>query len=171
MDLFDIAVASKLAGGGGGGGGSSYTLLHEEDIQVTYSSTSATAAVQIPLSAEDVYTNDHIVYVRIRDKAGKRDDYWYGSDNYAFPKGHSYYDYFYYLNSSGVFSASSAKDPGSYGNGLYLREIKPSGYVRIDKKYSSGTIDGTYHIEVYALDWPDGVSPFNQTAREVGGII
>lgn len=40
MDLFDLAVASKLSGGGGGGG-SSWTLLHEEDIEISTTSTSA----------------------------------------------------------------------------------------------------------------------------------
>ena len=162
MDLFDITVASKLSGGGGGGGGgSSYTQIHEQDLEVTYSSSSSVTAVSIPLDSSDVFTNDCIVYVRIRDKAGKRNGYWYGSDNYVYFKNSIIFGLFYSVGDSGNFVKSAAKDPGSYGVGLYLREIKSSGIVQIYKKYSSGTIDGTYHIEVYALHWPDGVSPAN----------
>ena len=162
MNLYDLIVAKKLSGGGGGGGGgSSYTLIHEQDLEVTYSSSSAKSAVSIPLDSSDVFTNDCIVYVRIRDKAGKRNGYWYGSDNYVYFKNFIIFGLFYSVDANGNFEESAAKDPGSYGSGLYLREIKSSGIVQIYKKYSSGTIDGTYHIEVYKLDWPGGVSPAN----------
>ena len=36
------------------------------------------------------------------------------------------------------------------------------GTITLKVKYNAtyGTIDGTYHVEVYTLEWPDNVSPF-----------
>lgn len=164
MNLYDLIVAKKLSGGGGGGGGgSSYTLIHQEDIEVSTTSTSATTLKQIMLSPDDVYTDSKILYIRIRDKAGKRNGYYWGSDEYCLKKGSliGHYLYSYYND---TVSAGGSFNPGTNSNGIWLREVSSNGKVTLYVKYNSSwsrTIDGTFSIEVYALDWPDKVSPFN----------
>lgn len=168
MDLFDIAVASKLAGGGGGGG-SSYTLLAKEEFEVSGTSTSKTAVGTI--SAPGCWTSDKIIYVRVRDKAGKRDGYFLGTDVYFF---NFYPAMGYTFAFSGIMGAYTAyKSTGVLDSGVrnassiagvYADSISSNDTINIVYKYNSGssqTIDGTYVVEVYALDWPGGVSPFN----------
>lgn len=67
--------------GGGGGGGSSYTLLHSEEVTVSTTSTTVTNVKTIKLDTG--WTAEDIIYIRIRDKAGKRNGYFYGSDNFV----------------------------------------------------------------------------------------
>lgn len=168
-DLFDIAVASKLAGGGGGGRGSSYTLLAKEEFEVSGTSTSKTAVGTI--SAPGCWTSDKIIYVRVRDKAGKRNGYLLGTDIYFFNNfpargftsafaaiAGAYTAY----KSTGVLSSNTGTVSSVYG--VYANSISPNDIINIVYKYNSEfsqKIDGTYVVEVYALDWPDGVSPFN----------
>ena len=170
MNLYDLAVAKKLAGGGGGGGGgSSYTLLAKEEFEVSGTSTSKTAVGTI--SAPGCWTSDKIIYVRVRDKAGKRNGYFLGTDVYFF---NSYPALGYTFAFSAIMGAYTAyKSTGvlnsGVGNfssmsGVYAESISSNGTIDIMYRYNSGssqTIDGTYVVEVYALDWPDGVSPYN----------
>lgn len=152
------------------GGGSSYTLLGSTDITTNYTSTSAGSAGQLTIGTS-AWTKASIIYVRIRDTAGKRAGYFLGSDSF-------FINYLKANNSSSTLSYagrlihrySKSNRYGLYigsttsGYGVYAYDINASGHVRIDQRYNSTyslTIDGTYHIEVYALDFPDGISPFD----------
>ena len=168
FDPISFLLGSK-AGGGGGGGDSAWTKLAEQDITVSTSSTSSTDVGTISAGAE-AWTSAKMVYVRVRDKAGKRNGYFYGSDVFFINEraangstsdlttmaGH--------LNSyiNDAWTGLGFNMSG-YGYGVYATKLKNNGDVVIESKYNSNnsrTIDGTFHVEVYTLEWPDNVSPF-----------
>ena len=107
-----------------------------------------------------------MIYVRIRDKAGPRNDYYFGSDGflpYRQGMNETYWGRFGYRTVNNITEKINNNADLSYG-------VYPSGWIydgtlKISARTSSNnitkTIDGTFSIEVYALDWPGGVSPFN----------
>lgn len=143
-----------------GSSGYGYTKLAEQDFTVNTSSTTQTdvGTIACGLSA---YTTEKLLYVRIRDKAGKRNGYYFGSDSFYSNRGNGTATIrgivWYTVDSSGTTKVNSS-NAGIYPNYLYA-----NGNLDIAAKYSNtpGTINGTFHVEVYLLDWPDGVSPFN----------
>ena len=162
MSFDPVSFIMGRKAGGGGGGSSPWTKIAEKDFEVNTSSTSATDVGTIAAGAA-AWTSAKMVYVRVRDKAGKRNGYFYGSDSfmtntYAAGSGWLYTNVgktvFSYVDSEWKGAASSA--------GVYLYSVNRDGVIAIMSKYNAnyGTIDGTYHIEVYTLDWPDNVSPF-----------
>lgn len=160
MSLFDLYIAKKMSGGGGGG--SDYTLLASKEYEVSTTSTSETAVDT--LNAPGSYTKDFIIYVKVRDKAGKRNGYWTGNDQY----------FINYYAANGITSSitvsgkvttgipSSTFSSSATNSGVYALSIASNGDIAIKSKYNSsyGSVDGTYVVEVYALKWPKDDSPF-----------
>lgn len=153
-----------------GGGSSAWTKLGEKDIEVSTTSTSAGSATTISCGSAAV-TKDKIIYVRVRDKAGKRAGYFLGSDTF-------------FINTNKANGSTSAQTTAARiihrystsnqyaiyvgatttGYGVYGYSITNAGVVNIYRRYNSNyslTIDGTYHIDVYVLDYPDGKSVFD----------
>ena len=166
---FDVTNLAELVVNVPTGGGS-YTLLGEKDVTANTTGTSATSLDSITVGAA-AWTKAKMIYVRIRDKAGPRAGYFYGSDNIFIN---------YNLANSSTTAITTAgrlihrystssqwglySGATSTGYGVYAYDINNSGRVRIYTRYNSTnslTINGTYHVEVYALDWPDGVSPYD----------
>jgi len=170
------AVTLPQTGGGtvtfyeNGGGGSSYTLIGEADVTVSTTSTSGASVTQITCDPS-AWQHAKIIYVRVRDTVGKRAGYFYGSDTF-------------FLNTNNANGTSSAQTTaaryihrystssqwGGYvgatttGYGVYAYSITTAGKINIYRRYNSNyslTINSTYHVEVYALDFPDGISPFD----------
>lgn len=140
------------------GGGSSFTLLSSTELAVNTTSTTAASAGTIELGSS-AYTKDKILYVRVRDKSGKRDGYFYGSDAYFM----NYIDANgatstlsvgiteYYRYSGGALTGTS----GQYG--VYGYSITSAGKLTIRRRYSSNgtlTINSTYTIDVYLITPP-----------------
>ena len=142
----------------GGGGGSSYTLLDSIDITASTTSTSNTTlqSVQVAGLYSVFSSKSKFIYIKIRDKAGKRTNYFYGSDTFMLGTTrvlHSYY------NSDGTMQDTS----NAYGI-FPDSSVNSSNTIQILGRYSSSfskTIDGTYSVEFYTLDYVDGVSPFS----------
>ena len=162
MDLFDIAVASKLAGGGGGG--SSYTLLAEDDVVVSNpsSSGSGTLVKTLQLGAS-AYTSNKILYVKISIKSDYEGPHFCHSDAFC-------------VNSEPASGGTSnttflqqnfnLKEDGTWykmtSGGVSPANIASDGALAVyARAHSTYNVNGTYHIEVYALDWPDNDSPFD----------
>lgn len=151
-----------------GGGGSSYTLLVSKELTVSQTSTTATSKLDIALP-NGRFTNA-ILYVRIRDKAGKRNGYFYGSDNFVVDivkaNGSGAQTFIpkvcYGISSSGSYSSTTSSNAytTSGGYGVYVNTVNDSNGVRIYARYNSslGTINGTFTIDVYSLKWPDNGS-------------
>ena len=162
---FYTAAGVRTQGTSSGGGSTyGYTLLGQTDLSANTTTTSNTSLGNITVSS--AWTKAKIIYVRIRDKAGPRSGYFYGSD-------------VWFVNANAGNNSTTAFTAGaraiiSYNNSAYTTysgtgygvfgyDINTSGRVRIYTRYNSTnsrTINGTYHCEVWALDWPDGVSPF-----------
>ena len=141
------------------GGVTKCKLLASKEFTVNTSSTSETDVGTI--SAGTVaFDSSKLIYVRVRDKAGARDGYFTESDSW-FPNPYQYKGQTNSLTLSCKLTIGKGSvTTSSYG--VYPYSISSNGTVTIKAKYSSyyGTINGTYVVEVYALDWPDKVSPF-----------
>lgn len=185
VDVSDTtAVTSDVAAGqvfygsdgtqliGSATGLSSYTLLYTGTTTVSnYTSTTATSHITIS-PGSSAYTSNSILYVKIRDTAGMRAGYFLGSDSYCFnyqaanggPSACSYWARNIHRKAAaGALSTYTAGTTTGYG--LYPYSVGNSGDINIYKRYSSSyslTIDGTYSIAVYLLDYID--NPYNFTA-------
>ena len=157
-----------LASGYGSGGASSWTKVAETSYQVSTTSGSATTVDTWETGHSELWTSDKWVCVRIRDTAGKRAGYFYGSDSFfVFLKDSSETSssagirYCIRSDSSSRYEVSA--NSASTGYGIYADLIYSDGSVRIKSKYNSTfslTIDGTYKVEVYLLDPAGGVPIF-----------
>lgn len=159
--------------GTGSGGSSSWVLLHQEDITTSTTSTTASSIKSIT-GVTGAWDETKIIYVRIRDKAGPRAGYFYGSDSF----------FINWQKANGSTTApttagrlihrySTSSQWGQYvgatttAYGVYGYDINSSGRVRIYQRYNSNyslTINGTYRVQIYSLAFPDGKSPYNTGA-------
>lgn len=147
------------------GNAAGYVKLGEKDFTANTTSTTAISLGNLTLSGSSIWTSSKIIYISIRDKAGKREGYLYGTDAWfvnANP-----------INGSSTTSISTpARMKYTYSSsgewiadrtttvfGVYVYDINSSGRIRVYARYDSThslTINGTYHMEVYALDFPNG---------------
>lgn len=153
---------------------SSWTKVAETSYQVSTTSTSGATVATWATGHSEIWTSDKIVYVRVRDTAGKRNGYFYGVDQFFFnytAKNHpEYSNVSEYLgmisntwrcDSNGYYSARYGY--GSTGYGVYADTFYDDGRIRIRSRYHNShtlTINGTYKIEVYLLDPAGGVPIF-----------
>ena len=154
-----------------GGLNESYTLLATQEFTTSTASTTATSVGTMTI--EGISDTHTIIYVRIRDKAGKRAGYFYGSDCFfinayksrgstspqaAAPR---------YILSYDTNEEFWGYAPGTTGGaGVYAYSIANDGTdtLTIYQKYNSSlslTIDGTNIVEEFKLTYPDDVSPFD----------
>ena len=152
----------------GGGGGSSYTLLGTEELTVSTTSTSTIDIADSEMSMQRASHTAKMLYIQVRDKAGKRNGYFYGSDTYWRQpvSGSALNDYrqqsVYVTNSSGAVVVSSTSQygvfptsPPTFSSGTVTITMR----ARYNSSYST-TVDGTYVVKVYDLGWPNDESPF-----------
>lgn len=153
--------------GTGGGGGSSWTLLGTSEFTVSTTSTSSAQVGTIQLAA--AWTDAKIIYIRVRDKAGKRASHFFGWDGFclnfkiANSDTTSIVAFARILTRVGTAAQGTPYQQAASSYGVYAQSIDSDGTIHIYSLYSSTnsyTIDGTFKVDVYALDWPDGVSPF-----------
>lgn len=146
-----------------------YTKLGETTLTVNTTSTSAASAGSLSLGSTAVNAGK-ILYVRIRDTAGKRAGYFYGSDCFIFNsnKANGTTSTNTYIarmiiryDSNSNFQIYNPSTTTGYG--VYAYSLTNAGVLNIYRRYNSSyslTINGTYKVEAYFLDTPDGVSPF-----------
>lgn len=155
----------------GGGGDSAWTKVTEKSYTVSTTSTSTSTIETWATGHSELWTSDKWVYVRVRDTAGKRDGYFYGSDSF-------FYNTTVANDSSSASSIVTAlrttiryssdtfavqSSTGATGYGVYADMLYSDGRIRMRRRYNSGnslTIDGTYKVEVYLLDPAGGVPIF-----------
>lgn len=164
----------KQTSSGGGGSSSAWTKVAETSYQVSTTSTSAATVDTWATGHSELWTSDKWVYVRIRDTAGKRNGYFYGTDTF-------FANYTRKNNPSNtgvseslgmIRNIYSVTAGGAYGwrfgysttgYGVYADCVYDDGRVRIQSRYNSSysrTINGTYKVEVYLLNPPTGTSIF-----------
>ena len=162
------------------GGGSSYTLIASTSYQVNTTSTTAVSVGTFETGDTSIWTSDKMVFVKIRDLAGRRNGYFYGSDsiicnnapgnNLSSTSNYLIYGTMYYQNTAGNLmnmNLQRTRDTNQIeGYGVYPRLIHDDGSIDIFARYSTSsynptqTIDGTFNVEVYLLKWPDNINPF-----------
>lgn len=163
--LFLSAAGVLTTGTASGGGGSSWTLRASyERYNLSWTGTTATTWLTVSTSSE-VYTKNNIVWVHIRDDAGPRNGYFYGTDSFIvnYRAGNDTTTTF---QSASVYTLRYNNDAytgyvGQYG--AYGYSLDSGGGLTLRKRYNSTyslTIDGYYNIDVYTLALPDGLFLF-----------
>lgn len=163
------AVETLVDGYGQGGSSSSWTKVAEKSYTVeNFTKTSSTMIEMWATGHSEIWTDKKYVHVRIRDTAGKRAGYFYGSDQFfVVPTDNA-------ITSSGIACRFTFKytSSGTYGvaasylatgYGVYADALYPDGRIRICQRYHSSnslTVNGTYKVEVYLLDPAGGVPIF-----------
>ena len=141
-----------------------WKLLHTEEVEANTSST--TAADLKTIKVPGTWDKNKILFVTIRDKAGKRKGYFYGSDNYAENYRAANDDTSAtptVIRCVWAYSNSELFTMNGSGYGVYLGGVDVDGNLSIKVRYHSTysmTINGTYVISVYMLDYPDDTNPF-----------
>lgn len=159
--IFYTADGTQTTGTASGGGGSEWTHIGSTELTVSTTSTSAASAGTISCGSTAA-DKDAIIYVRIRDKEGKRAGYFVGSDAY-------FMNYNKANGSTSAFavpavmcyryttSSAWAGTAGQYG--VYGYSISNAGVVTIRRRYNSNyslTINSTYQVDVFKLTYPTG---------------
>lgn len=154
------------------GGGSSWTKVGEtwELTLENYTSTTAVSAGSKSYGSA-ISTKDKIVWVRIRDKAGKRPGYFAGCDAFIINTNKANGSTSTYATAGRFihrYTSSNAWGTAIGSYGLYAYSISDAGNLTLRKCYSSSyslKIEGTYLIDVFTLDYPSGYpSIFDITA-------
>ena len=143
----------------------SLVLIGSGELTVKSTSTSAASAGTISCGS-GAFTKDAIILVHIRDKAGKRNGYTYGSDAIFCNANKA-------NNSTSTFSTPAVttirvNSDGTYTSytgqyGVYGYSINSSGTLTVRRRYNSTyslTIDGTYVVNVYKVILPDSQKLF-----------
>ena len=156
---------------GGGGGGSSWTKIAEKTFSVNTTSTGATTLETWATGDTSIWTSDKWLYIRVRDTAGKRNGYFYGSDQWFLTTdpinqqsgttNNAGIRKTIKVNSNGTFSIYDSTSTSGYG--VWVDMIYANGDLRVRARYSASyslTLNGDYKVEVYLLDLPNGALPF-----------
>ena len=149
----------------------SYTRLASAEYTVNTTSTSAASVGTISCGSV-AWTKNQILYIKVRDKAGKRNGYFLGSDTYFYNRQvasgttstiNNASRTIHSVNASGVYQFYHPQTTNGYG--VYGTSISSGGDVVISSRYSSSnslTINGTYNVEVYLLDYaPNQGNPYD----------
>ena len=163
--LFYTALGVLTTGTASGGGASPWhKLITAREDAVSTTSTSAASAFTVALGSS-AFTKDQIIWVHIRDKAGAKAGYFFGSDAF-------FINYNKASASTSTFSVpaviclryNNSAYSGTAGQyGVYGYSINSSGTLTVRKRYNSSyslTVNGTYVTNVYALDLPDSLKLF-----------
>lgn len=157
-------ISQISGGGGGGGGGGSAKLLYAGEVDVNTTNTSAETVTTIQLGAEAL-TADKILYVNIMAKNPSYSRFL-RSDSFFLNPMAGRLTASYILGqkfrrvSEQQWQASSL---ASTAYGVYPNELSRAGELIIQTRYNSnyGSIDDTYEIKVFLLDFPSGVKPYS----------
>ena len=159
-----------------GGGSGDYTFIASTSYTVNTSSTTAISVGTVQTGDSSIWTSDKMVFVKIRDTAGPRNGYFYGSDSIipntilgnglTATEAYNIYGTAYFKNAAGYLNSfnlqRTSNVSGVTGYGIYPTRIYSNGNIDIEARYSSTTltINGTFLVEVYTLKWPGNVNPF-----------
>lgn len=142
-----------------GGGGSAWTKIFDDEI--TLSTTDTTATLVKSYDVSDYIGSSTLIYVKIRDKAGKRTLHFYGTDAYVtepdgigLPMGRIAQTWIR-QNDSNASILNSAHRDDTYG--IFAWNVDVDKQLNIYSRYNSDlsrTIDGDYTIEIFTIDFP-----------------
>lgn len=148
-----------------------YNLVAHFSMEISHASTSA-VYIDLDMTENADVLNDHtkVLYVRVRDEAGPRAGYFYGSDTFMLIIGITSENVAtrrtpgagYSFDEDGIIHAftpsSTASTSAIQGVAAYSYS-ESTNLLRLVKRFTSSgsrTIDGTFSIDVFTLDFPDG---------------
>ena len=158
---------------------SNYKLIASTTYQVNTTSTTSINVGTFSTGDTSIWTSDKMVYVKIRHRNGRQNGYYFGSDcifsinapgnNLTATESYLMYGTSYYQNSAGNLINYNlqrvTESAAVQGYGVYATKVHSNGDIDIYARYSSAytlTINGTFYVDVYLLDWPGGIGPFNE---------
>lgn len=155
---FYTSAGVRTAGTSSGGSGG-LTLVASESVTTSTTSTTASTVQTWNTGHSEIWQSQKVIFVKIRDHAGKRSGYFFGSDNYFVPlqpingstgtSSTNRVGYCYCYDGNTPWKSSTS----SYG--VFADTIYSDGRLRIRQRYNSSsslTVNGTYDIEVYLID-------------------
>lgn len=160
-----IDLMSYILGKNSGGSGGGLTKIAEKSYNVTTTSAVKEYIETWDTGHPEIWTSDSILYIRVRDEAGKRNGYFYGSDTFFYNE-YPYNNNTLYRFSNGLRYIRSINENGTMksnfytgtsGNGIWADNFSNDGKISIVDQYSSNNsraIDGTYKVEVFLIDAP-----------------
>ena len=142
----------------------SWTQLATRTFNDSYTSTSAGSLTAFNVGTS-AWTKSKILWVHVRDNAGKRNGYFYGSDSIlinvnAANGSSSTYNFIRIIttvDSSGKYTQNFGT--GTTGYGIYALDVDPTGQIRMRHRYNSTnsrTINGNFTASVYTIDPASG---------------
>lgn len=154
-------------------------LIASTTYQVNTTSTTSITVGTFSTGDTSIWTSDKMVYVKIRRKNSRENGYYFGSDcifsinapgnNLTATESYLMYGTSYYQNSAGNLInynlQRTAANATVQGYGVYATKVYSNGDIDINARYDSSytlRIDGTFYVDVYLLDWPGGIGPFNE---------
>lgn len=149
-----------------GGGGSPWTLVASKEFTVNTSSTSVVDVGTIDCGSA-LAQGDKLIFTIVRDKAGKRAGYFYGGYNICLnyeikdtPSAQPLKN----IVSNAMYGQDANSKWYNLNNayGVYVKSVnctRENASATVSARYYStlGTIDGTYLVEIYTLDFPNGL--------------
>lgn len=165
----DTTLINSLNVNVSGGGGSNWKLLASAEFQVNTTSTKDTDVGEVQLPSLEYADPNTVLWVHVRDKAGKRAEYVYGTDTLFFhfqlPNNNTNtlnvraVMTFYVNSSDNYISTGSPFGVFAYDVGYKATAQR----VSIKSRYyaSYGTIDGTFKVDVYMLTPASGMTIFD----------
>ena len=146
------------------GGGSIYHLIYSGEVTASTTSTSETTVATISLPGQPKAGT--MYYAKIRNKDGSQKGYHVGNDMWLYGMSGTSTSNLSYGAVCAIRHPSSAETNFSamQSYGVYLSSFSPfTNTVTVVARYSSTyslTIDGTYTVEIYELDYAPNGDPF-----------
>ena len=175
--VFYAADGTATTGTASGGGGSSWThIWHTERTLQNTGTTSQTFYLTVEDTTGKYADKGTILYIRIRDMAGPRAGYFFGTDSIVIsisPTASTcrLVSTFEGLSDSGgvvITSSSSTQSPATTSYGVFLNQPPTRSLtennLRIGYRARSNSwvVDGTFSIDVFAADSPTGYPLANE---------
>ena len=154
------------------GGGSvefGYNWEHIKTVDLGTISTSSTTASTVTTIATDssLWTSSAYILVQVRDKAGLRIGYFYGTDNF-------FVNYAPIIGTTSISVAArfcmkgdtdSNRISGAMQSyGVYTSQLASDGTITVRKRYSSSyteTVNGSFEARIYKLNLATGMNIFD----------
>lgn len=161
----DVSIFGVTGTHEGGGGG--YTMVFQTELSINTSSTTTTTVAEYNTTVSDLQWGNNKLFVSVAlAKEGKRTGYHVGTIGITTGTGSSTgavgktYRYQYYAPSNSV----TVENQTAYGVMVNYTRNYSNMTITIQSRYSGSytkTINGTYDIRVYAIDYPPNGNPFD----------
>lgn len=173
---YDVTALAEAVINVAGGGGASWKLLASKTYTFTQEPpTSTTQIDSFQLDPNEIYVGDRLIYSISRRKNFSGQASCYVGCDWVFANINLYQHTtspltladrggrMYYTDDSGTLKRMFSGANNS--SGVNVATISADGTVTVGVRYiqSLGSLVGEYSLDVYSLEWPDNLAPFQTT--------